>query len=85
MWFAKDILWDLDLEENETYEDAVEDLGLPDSLVIPSDLCDFEFDPDGALENVADYLSDTTGFCVHSFYVECDIPSHGAYGSQRVD
>lgn len=59
------IEWDIDLEENEIYSEAVEELGLPESVVMTVEEDDLEDD-----EFLADELSDEFGFCVCSLQYE---------------
>lgn len=54
MRVATDIQWDIDLEENETYEAAIENCNLPNEIEIPNTIDE---------EDISDYLSDKTGFC----------------------
>lgn len=62
---VSNIEWDVDLEENEIYSDAVKELGLPESIVITVDEEDLEDD-----EFLADELSNEFGFCVCSLQYE---------------
>lgn len=69
--FARDIIWDIDLEPGEDYEDVRAELGLPTCVELPKSLqlsdaelinnC-HEYDDD-----VANWLSDEYGYCVKSF------------------
>ncbi len=52
---ADNIIWDYDEEEENG---TAQFLGLPDHADIPDGIDD---------EDVADYLSDTYGFCVYGF------------------
>lgn len=54
---AINIKWDIDLEEDETYEEALEEIGLPTEIEIPDDIED----------EVSDYISDTTGYCHYGY------------------
>lgn len=58
MRVATDIQWDIDLEENETYEAAIENCNLPNEIEIPDTIDE---------EDISDYLSDKTGFCHAGF------------------
>lgn len=58
---AKNIIYDIDLEKNENYEDVIKKLNLPDSILIPNDLNTNEID---------DYISDKTGFCHKGYILE---------------
>ena len=69
--FARDIIWDIDLEPGEDYEDARAELGLPQCVELPKSLqlSDAELingchDYD---DDVTDWLSNEYGFCVVSF------------------
>lgn len=70
---VSNIEWDIDLEDDEDYDSAVKELGLPDSVNVPllvkADLFDVPtFDIIN--EMVLDSLSDTYGFCVNSLCLE---------------
>lgn len=54
------IKWDIDLEDDETYEEALENCGLPTEIEIPK--CVDE-------EDISDWLSDEYGFCHAGFEV----------------
>ena len=56
---ATNIQWDIDLEDGETYEDAIKSLGLPNELFIPKTL--------KTEDEISDYISDLTGFCHRGF------------------
>lgn len=58
MRIATNIQWDIDLEENETYEAAIEHCNLPNEIEIPDTIDE---------EDISDYLSDKTGFCHAGF------------------
>lgn len=58
---ATDIIYDIDLENNENYEDVIKKLNLPNSISIPNNLNTNEID---------DYISDKTGFCHKSYILE---------------
>ena len=69
--FAIDIVWDIDLEEGETYEDARKKLNLPERVKLPE-----RFLPDnwstgdlkmGYYDDIEDWLSDEYGFCIKSW------------------
>ena len=69
--FVIDIVWDIDLEDGETYKDARKKLNLPKRVKLPE-----RFLPDnwnagdlkmGYYDDIADWLSDEYGFCVESF------------------
>lgn len=62
MLVAKNITWDIDLEDGETYEDAKKRLVLPDEMNIREGMTDEE--------EISDYLSDVTGFCHRGFSLE---------------
>lgn len=76
-WKALDIIWDIDLEEDETYEEAMETLGLPVEMEIPSIYIDDMAEDDDVYDKIADYLSDKTGFCVNSFELVQTISDFG--------
>lgn len=59
------IEWDIDLEEGETYEDAVRNLELPDVVYLPKYLADADFD-----ESISDYLTECYDYCVKNYIVE---------------
>ena len=64
---------DLDEEESEDDDDeddvvSNEELGLPDSVVIPYDNMDPEIDD--IEESINNYLSDAYGFCVKNYHYE---------------
>lgn len=56
---ATNIQWDIDLEDGETYEDAIKSLSLPNELFIPKTL--------KTEDEISDYISDLTGFCHRGF------------------
>lgn len=58
MRVATDIQWDIDLEENETYEAAIENCNLPNEIEIPNTIDE---------EDISNYISDKTGFCHAGF------------------
>lgn len=72
---ATNIEWDIDLNDNETYEEALEDCGLPCEVILPNNL---KHDDD-----IEDWLSDTYGFCINSFCVATDnsLDTNGEYMS----
>lgn len=53
---AIDIIWDIDDDEN-----IIDELALPSEVEIPNGINE---------DDVADYLSDTYGFCVFEFNVK---------------
>lgn len=61
---AINIDWDIDLEDGEDYQVAVEDLGLPTEIEIPVTITD--------LEDITDWLSDEFGYCLHGFELSED-------------
>lgn len=76
--FADDIIWDIDLEEGETYESARAELELPKCVELPKWLWpedDVEemlndpevFAPCCVTADIEDWLSDEYGYCVKSF------------------
>lgn len=58
---AVNIKWDIDLEEHETYEEALKEMGLPTEIEISEEV---------DKEDVSDWLSDTYGFCHEGFELE---------------
>lgn len=52
---AKNIKWYIDLEEGETYTDALEEYGLSTEVKIPDGMTD--------IEEISDWLSAEYGFC----------------------
>lgn len=58
------ILWDIDLEEGETYEEMVEKLNLPEEIEISKEL---EYADE---DEIGDYISDLTGFCHCGFKIK---------------
>lgn len=58
MRIAKNIQWDIDLEDHESYEDALANCNLPTEMEIPDEIDE---------EDISDYLSDQTGFCHAGF------------------
>lgn len=56
---AINIKWDIDLEDDETYEEALENCGLPTEVLIPEGIDD--------AEDISDWLSDEYGFCHAGF------------------
>lgn len=71
MIIVENIKWDIDLEENDTYEEFVSDYCLPSALEI--DETYFCAD-DGTffVDDVVNYLSDEFGFTVESFTCDSD-------------
>lgn len=55
---AINIKWEIDLENGETYEEALTACGLPTEIEIPEDVDE---------EEIADWLSDEYGFCHTGF------------------
>ena len=68
-WYANKIIYDLDLEEGETYNEAVKKLSLPEQVKIPDELALGDY---GINDDVTDYISDQTGYCVVSFVLDCE-------------
>lgn len=61
---ATNIKWDTD-EDLEVFDE------LPAEMVIPKNLADlYKEDPEDALEEISDWLSDETGFCHAGFEIE---------------
>lgn len=56
---AINIQWDIDLEEDETYEEVLEEIGLPTEIEIPDDIEDED--------EISDYISDITGYCHYGY------------------
>ena len=54
------IIWDIDLEKHENYDDILAILGLPTEVDLPNRLAE---------EHISDYLSDKYGFCNLEFTV----------------
>ena len=70
--FADNIVWDIDLEEGETYESARAELELPKCVELPKWLWpeykdDIEGYPPYYDEEISDWLSNEYGFCVVEF------------------
>lgn len=71
--FANNIVWDIDLEPGENYEEVRAELSLPKCVELPKWL---QLD-DAALINgchdfdddISDWLSNEYGYCVQSFSV----------------
>lgn len=59
---AINIKWDIDLEDEETYEEALENRNLPTEVKIPEDIDDEE--------NISDWLSDEFGYLHYGFNIE---------------
>ena len=59
---ATNIKWDIDLEEHETYEEAVRVLGLPNEIILPDTITEED--------EISDYVSEVTGFCHDGFLLE---------------
>lgn len=55
---AINIKWDIDLENDETYEEALEKCELPKEVKIPENIDE---------EDISDWLSDEYGFCHAGF------------------
>lgn len=55
---AINIKWDIDLEDDETYEEALKDCELPTEVEISYDVDE---------EDISDWLSDEYGFCHAGF------------------
>lgn len=62
--FADNIVWDIDLEEGETYKSACAELKLPKRVELPRRFWPENGDP---IEAIADWLSDEYGYCIKSF------------------
>lgn len=76
IYYAEDIIWDIDLEDGETYEEAREELKLPTLVRLPEKLSE-ELEADLADDDdVSDYLSDKFGYCVQSFHLFQRVPYH---------
>lgn len=60
--YATNIKWDLDLEEGESYIEALVQCALPTSVKLP----DWMVEP----SVIADWLSDRYGFCHDGFIIE---------------
>ena len=61
-WYMRkaiNILWDVDEEEDVSREEILEQL--PTEMVIPEDMDD---------DDIADYLSDQTGYCHFGFEID---------------
>jgi len=70
--FADNIVWDIDLEEGETYEAARAELELPKCVELPKWLWPEGFDlsegyPPCYDDDISGWLSDEYGYCVKSF------------------
>lgn len=59
---ATDIKWDIDLEDGETYEEALKKCCLPTEMMIPKDMTDHDA--------ISDWLSDEFGFCHRGFILK---------------
>ncbi len=64
MLIAKNIQWDIDIEE-EAYEEMKKEIGLPDEIEIPEGMTD--------IDDIEDYISDVIGYC-HSGFELIKIP-----------
>lgn len=62
--YARNIKWDVDLEDGETYEEALEEYNLPTVVWIPDDVIEKEADDE---DFISDWLSDKCGFCHGGF------------------
>ncbi len=70
--FADNIIWDIDLEEGETYEAARAELELPKCVELPKWLWPEDGDiiegyPPCCADDVTQWLSDEYGYCVESW------------------
>lgn len=66
--FADNIIWDIDLEEGETYEAARAELGLPKRVELPKWLWPEDKDSLPCYDDeISDWLSNEYGFCVVEF------------------
>lgn len=69
--FAIDIVWDIDLEEGETYEDARKKLNLPERVKLPERFVPDDGDVTGFqmeyYDDIENWLSDEYGFCIKSW------------------
>lgn len=61
---ATNIQWDIDLEDRETYEDAIKALSLPKEIFIPTTI--------KTEDEISDYISELTGFCHRGFSLESE-------------
>lgn len=72
--FADDIIWSIDLEPGETYEEIRAELELPKCVELPKWLQIDDFDltegyaPDW-IEDISTWLSNEYGYCVEGFVV----------------
>ena len=71
MMFADNIIWDIDLEEGETYEAARKKLNLPKRVKLPERFLPDNWSAGGLkveyYDDISNWLSDEYGFCVESF------------------
>lgn len=67
---ATNIKWDIDLEEHETYEEAVRVLGLPNEIILPDTIKIILPDTITEEDEISDYVSEVTGFCHDGFLLE---------------
>lgn len=65
--FADNIVWDIDLEEGETYEAARAELELPKCVELPKRFWDPDANSSEYYEDISNWLSDEYGYCVKSF------------------
>jgi len=69
--FADNIIWDIDLEPGEKYEDVRTDLALPKRVELPKWLWPEDGDPVPSCydDEISDWLSNKYGYCVKEFVV----------------
>lgn len=69
--FADNIIWDIDLEPGEKYEDVRADLALPKRVELPKGLWLEDGDPVSPCydDEISDWLSNEYGYCVKGFVV----------------
>lgn len=69
--FADNIIWDIDLEEDETYEAACAELELPKRVKLPERFLPGNWSARGLkveyCDDIEDWLSNEYGYCVKSF------------------
>lgn len=62
--YAKNIAWDIDLEDGETYQEALYKCDLPAAVWLPDEIVEKEADDE---DFISDWLSDMSGFCHAGF------------------
>ena len=72
--FADNIIWDIDLEPGEKYEDVRADLALPKCVELPKWLWPEDGDPVEGYppcydDEISNWLSNEYGYCVKEFVV----------------